>query len=55
MFKLLLIGIVTYIVYSIYLRYIKQDNIKKTNKSSSPKKYSKMNISDAEFTDIDDE
>jgi len=54
MFKLILIGLVTYLGYSMYLRYSKQDKIKKSPKSKDGKKYSKMKISDAEFRDLDE-
>lgn len=55
MFKLLLLALATYVGYSIYLKYAKRDQINKSTKSNSSKKYSKMEISDAEFTDIDEE
>ena len=54
MFKLLLIAIATYLVYSLLLRYSNREKIKKTSDSKTAKKYSKMEISDAEFNDIDE-
>ncbi len=54
MLKLILVAILAYFGYSIYLRY---NSLSKINKSSHKKKsdskYSKMNIRDAEFKDID--
>lgn len=55
MFKLLLLALATYVGYSLYLRYTNQDKIKKSTKSTSKQNYNKMEISDAEFTDIDEE
>ncbi len=55
MFKLILVAIFAYIGYSFYLRYNALSKINKSShKQSSKSKYSKMNIRDAEFKDIDE-
>ncbi|MFC1566006.1 hypothetical protein ACFL4B_03605 [Candidatus Neomarinimicrobiota bacterium] len=55
MFKLIIVAALAYIGYSFYLRYNAQNNINKSSgKKESKSKYSKMNIRDAEFKDIDD-
>lgn len=55
MFKLILIAIVAYLGYSFYLRYNALSKFNKSSRKKSSKgKYSKMNIRDAEFKDIDD-
>ncbi len=56
MLKLILIAILAYFGYSIYLRYNALSKINKSSrKKSSQNKYSKMDIRDAEFKDIDEE
>ena len=55
MFKLILVAILAYIGYSFYLRHNAVSKINKSSRKQSPKnKYSKMNIRDAEFKDIDE-
>ncbi len=55
MLKLILVAILTYFGYSIYLRYHALSKINKSSrKKRSQSKYSKMNIRDAEFKDIDE-
>ncbi len=56
MIKLLLTGILVYLVYTLFLRYNNSNKINKSsNNNPATKKYSKMNIRDAEFKDIDDQ
>jgi len=55
MFKLIIVAILAYFGYSFYIRYNAQSKINKSsNKKESKSKYSKMNIRDAEFKDIDE-
>ncbi len=55
MLKLIIVAILAYLGYSFYLRYNTLSKINKpTGKKTSKNKYSKMNIKDAEFKDIDD-
>ena len=51
MIKLLLAAFVGYLGYNLYQRY--SQNISAKTKSNK-KKYSKMNIRDAEFKDLDE-
>jgi len=55
MFKLLLIGLIVYLGYSLYLRYTNQEKVNRPKKTTTSKKYSKLDISDAEFKDIDED
>lgn len=50
-FKYLLAALVGYLGYSIYKKYSRSISAKT---KSNQKKYSKMNIRDAEFKDIDE-
>jgi len=53
--KLILVAIVAYFGYSFYIRYnIASKFNKSSDKKSSKSKYSKMNIKDTEFKDIDE-
>ncbi len=55
MLKLIIVAILAYLGYSFYLRYNALSKINKPpGKKTSKNKYSKMNIKDAEFKDIDD-
>ena len=55
MSKLIIVGVLAYFGYSFYLRYNALSKInKESSKKNSKNNYSKMNIKDAEFKDIDD-
>ncbi|MBU0529332.1 hypothetical protein KKF86_06200 [bacterium] len=55
MLKLIIVAALAYIGYTFYLKYNALSKINKSSgKKSSKKKYSKMNIQDAEFKDIKD-
>ena len=55
MIKLILVAIVAYFGYSFYIRYNIANKFKKSSdKKNSKSKYSKMNIRDADFEDIDE-
>ncbi len=55
MLKLIIVAILAYFGYSFYLRYNALSKINKpSGKKDSKSKYSKMNIRDAEFKDIND-
>ncbi len=55
MFKLIIVAVLAYFGYSFYVRYNALSKINRpSGKKNSKNKYSKMNIKDAEFKDIDD-
>jgi len=55
MIKIILVAILAYFGYSVYIRYTAQSKInRQSGKRNQKSKYSKMDIRDAEFKDIDD-
>jgi len=55
MLKLIIVAALAYIGYSFYIRYNTQSKINKSSGNKDSKsKFTKMNIRDAEFKDIDD-